>query len=70
AIGDEPDKSIQEDAMFKTYQMAFEDKTEEDFDHAIKKLEERGYIALEKPSGYRVWIKITDEGLEFYQKSK
>lgn len=70
AIGDEPDKSIQEDAMFKTYQMAFEDKTKEDFDHAIKKLEERGYIALEKPSGYRVWIKITDEGLEFYQKSK
>lgn len=70
AIGDEPDKSMQEDAMFKTYQMAFEDKTKEDFDHAIKKLEERGFIALEKPSGYRVWIKITDEGLEFYQKSK
>lgn len=70
AIGDEPDKSIQEDAMFKTYQMAFEDKTKEDFDHAIKKLEERGFITLEKPSGYRIWIKITDEGLEFYQKSK
>ncbi|MBA7714473.1 hypothetical protein ES703_123498 [subsurface metagenome] len=70
AIGDEPDKSIQEDAMFKTYQMAFEDKTKEDFDHAIKKLEERGFIAMEKPSGYRVWIKITDKGLEFYQKSK
>jgi len=70
AIGDEPDKSIQEDAMFKTYKMAFEDKTKEDFDHAIKKLEERGYIMLEKPSGYRVWIKITDEGLEFYQESK
>ena len=70
AIGDEPDKSIQEDAMFKTYQMAFEDKTKEDFDHAVKKLEERGFIAMEKPSGYRVWIKITDKGLEFYQKSK
>lgn len=70
AIGDEPDKTMQEDAMFKTYQMAFEDKTKEDFDHAIKKLEERGFIALEKPSGYRVWIKITDEGLEFYQESR
>jgi hypothetical protein len=70
AIGDEPDKSIQEDAMFKTYQMAFEEKTREDFDHSIKKLEERGFIKLEKPSGYRVWLKITDEGLEFYQKSK
>jgi len=70
AIGDEPDKTMQEDAMFKTYQMAFEDKTKEDFDHAIKKLEECGFIALEKPSGYRVWIKITEEGLEFYQKSR
>ena len=61
---------MQEDAMFKTFQMAFEEKTKEDFDHAIKKLEERRFITLEKPSGYRVWIKITNEGLEYYQQSK
>lgn len=70
AIGDEPDKTMQEDAVFKTCQRAFEDMTKDDFDHAIKKLEERGFIKLERPSGYRVWIKITDEGLEFYQQSK
>ncbi|MGD2245606.1 MAG: hypothetical protein PVI11_03565 [Candidatus Aminicenantes bacterium] len=70
AIGDEPDKTMQEDAMFKTYQMAFEEKTKEDFDYAVKKLEERGFVTREKPSGYRVWIKITDEGLEYYQNSR
>ncbi len=70
AIGDEPDKTMQEDAMFKTFQMAFEEKSKEDFDHAVKKLEERGFVTREKPSGYRVWIKTTDEGLEFYQNSK
>ena len=68
AIGDEPDKTMQEDLLFKTYQIAFEDKTKEDFDHAIRKLQERGFILLEKPSGYRVWVKITDEGMAHYQK--
>lgn len=68
AIGDEPDKTMQEDLLFKTYQIAFEDKTKEDFDHAIRKLQERGFILLEKPSGYRIWVKITDKGLEHYQE--
>lgn len=68
AIGDEPDKTMQEDLLFKTYQIAFEDKTKEDFDHAIRKLQERGFVLLEKPSGYRIWVKITDKGLEHYQE--
>ncbi len=68
AIGDEPDKTMQEDLLFKTYQIAFEDKTKEDFDHAVRKLQERGFVLLEKPSGYRIWVKITDKGLEHYQE--
>jgi len=67
AIGDEPDKTLQEDALFKIYQLAYPDLKKEDFDHQIKKLEKLGFVKLEKPSGYRVWIKITDEGLEHYR---
>ncbi len=67
AIGDEPDKTLQEDALFKIYQMAYPDLNKEDFDRQIKKLEKLGFVELEKPSGYRVWVKITDEGLEHYR---
>ncbi len=67
AIGDEPDKTLQEDALFKIYQLAYPDLKKEDFDHQIKKLEKLGFVVLEKPSGYRVWVKITDEGLEHYR---
>ena len=69
AVGDEPDKTLQEDALFKIYQMAYPDMKKEDFDHQIKKLEKLGFVQLEKPSGYRVWVKITDEGLEHYRAS-
>ncbi len=67
AIGDEPDKTLQEDALFKIYQLAYPDLKKEDFDHQIKKLEKMGFVELEKPSGYRVWVKITEEGLEHYR---
>lgn len=67
AIGDEPDRTLQEDALFKIYQLAYPDLKKEDFDHQIKKLEKLGFVELEKPSGYRVWVKITDEGLEHYR---
>ncbi|MDH5468680.1 MAG: hypothetical protein OEY25_14795, partial [Candidatus Aminicenantes bacterium] len=69
AVGDEPDKTLQEDALFKIYQMAYPDMKKEDFDLQIKKLEKLGFVELEKPSGYRVWVKITDEGLEHYRAS-
>jgi len=69
AIGDEPDKTLQEDALFKIYQLAFPDMKKEDFDHQIKKLEKLGFIQLERPSGYKVWVKITDQGLELYRAS-
>lgn len=69
AIGDEPDKTLQEDALFKIYQLAYPDLKKEDFDHQINKLEKLGFVELEKPSGYRVWVKITDEGLEHYRAS-
>jgi len=67
AIGDEPDKTLQEDALFKIYQLAYPDLKKEDFDHQIKKLEKMGFVELEKPSGYRVWVKITNEGLDHYR---
>jgi hypothetical protein len=48
--------------------MAFSDREKDDFDQAVKKLEKMNFIVLEKPSGYRLWLKITDEGLEFYKE--
>jgi len=70
AIGDEPDKTYQEDAMYKIFKMAFSDREKEDFDQDIKKLEKLNYIVLEKPSGYKVWLKITDKGLKHYRNSE
>jgi len=70
AIGDEPDKTYQEDAMHKIFKMAFSDREKEDFDQDIKKLEKLNYIVLEKPSGYRVWLKITDKGLKHYRNTE
>jgi len=69
ALGDEPDKTLQEDALFKTYQLAYPDMKEADFDRQIKKLEKLGFIQLERPSGYKVWVKITEEGLGYYRAS-
>jgi len=69
AIGDEPDKTYQEDAMHKIFKMAFSDREKEDFDQDIKKLEKLNYIVLEKPSGYKVWLKITDKGLNHYRNT-
>jgi FtsZ-interacting cell division protein ZipA len=70
AIADEPDKTYQEEAMHKIFKMAFSDRTKEDFDQDIKKLEKLNYIVLEKPSGYRVWLKITDKGLNHYRNTE
>ena len=70
AIADEPDKTYQEEAMHKIFKMAFSDRTKEDFDQDIKKLEKLNYIVLEKPSGYRVWLKITDKGLDHYRNTE
>ena len=69
ALGDEPDKTLQEDALFKTYQLAYPDMKKADFDRQIKKLEKLGFIQLERPSGYKVWVKITEEGLGYYRAS-
>jgi F0F1-type ATP synthase membrane subunit b/b'/DNA-binding MarR family transcriptional regulator len=69
ALGDEPDKTLQEDALFKTYQLAYPDMKEADFDRQIKKLEKLGFIQLERPSGYKVWVKITEVGLGYYRAS-
>ncbi len=68
AIGDEPDKTYQEEALYKIYKMAFSDREKEDFDQSVKKLEKMNFIALEKPSGYRLWLKITDKGIEHYRE--
>jgi len=70
AIADEPDKTYQEDAMHKIFKMAYSDREKEDFDQDIKKLEKLNYIVLEKPSGYRVWLKITDKGLKHYRDTE
>jgi len=70
AIADEPDKTYQEEAMYKIFKMAFSDREKEDFDQDVKKLEKLNYIVLEKPSGYRVWLKITDKGLEHYRDTE
>ncbi len=70
AIADEPDKTYQEDAMHKIFKMAFSDREKEDFDQDVKKLEKLNYIVLEKPSGYRVWLKITDKGLKHYRDTE
>lgn len=70
AIADEPDKTYQEDAMHKIFKMAFSEREKEDFDQDIKKLEKLNYIVLEKPSGYRVWLKITDKGLNHYRNTE
>ena len=70
AIADEPDKTYQEDAMHKIFKMAFSGREKEDFDQDIKKLEKLNYIVLEKPSGYRVWLKITDKGLNHYRNTE
>jgi len=70
AIADEPDKTYQEDAMHKIFKMAFSNRAKEDFDQDIKKLEKLNYILLEKPSGYRVWLKITDKGLNHYRNTE
>jgi hypothetical protein len=67
AIADEPDKTYQEEAMYKIFKMAYSDREKEDFDQDVKKLEKLNYIMLEKPSGYRVWLKITDKGLNHYR---
>jgi hypothetical protein len=68
AIGDEPDKTYQEEALYKIYKMAFSDREKDDFDQAVKKLEKLNFIALEKPSGYRLWLKITDKGIGHYRE--
>ncbi|UCE22934.1 MAG: hypothetical protein JSV46_12225 [Candidatus Aminicenantes bacterium] len=70
AIADEPDKTYQEEAMYKIFKMAFSDREKEDFDQDVKKLEKLNYIVLEKPSGYRVWLKITDKGLTHYRDTE
>ncbi len=70
AIADEPDKTYQEEAMYKIFKMAFSDREKEDFDQDVKKLEKLNYILLEKPSGYRVWLKITDKGLAHYRETE
>ncbi len=70
AIADEPDKTYQEEAMSKIYKMAYSDREKEDFDQDVKKLEKLNYIVFEKPSGYRVWLKITDKGLKHYRDTE
>lgn len=70
AIADEPDKTYQEDAMYKIFKMAYTEREKEDFDQDVKKLEKLNYIVLEKPSGYRVWLKITDKGLAHYRDTE
>jgi hypothetical protein len=70
AIADEPDKTYQEEAMYKIFKMAFSDREKEDFDQDVKKLEKLNYIILEKPSGYRIWLKITDKGLAHYRNTE
>ncbi len=70
AIADEPDKTYQEEALYKIFKMAFSDREKEDYDQDVKKLEKLNYIVLEKPSGYRVWLKITDKGLKHYRNSE
>lgn len=70
AIADEPDQTYQEEAMYKIFKMAFSDREKEDFDQDVKKLEKLNYIVLEKPSGYRVWLKITDKGLKHYRNTE
>lgn len=70
AIADEPDKTYQEDAMHKIFKMAFSDREKEDFDQDVKKLEKLNYIVFEKPSGYKVWLKITDKGLNHYRNTE
>lgn len=70
AIADEPDKTYQEEAMYKIFKMAFSEREKEDFDQDVKKLEKLNYIILEKPSGYRVWLKITDKGLTHYRDTE
>ncbi len=69
-IADESEKSYQEEALFKVYQLAFEKRERPDFNLDVKKLERLELVQPDVSSGYKVWLKITDKGLACIKKNR
>ncbi len=70
SIADEPASTYQEEALFKVYKMSFEKKDRPDFNTDIRRLKNHGFIQSDELSGYKVWLKITDKGLEYIIKQR
>lgn len=70
SIADEPASTYQEEALFKVYKMSFGKKDRPDFNADIRRLKDHGLIQSDELSGYKVWLKITDRGLEYIIKQR
>lgn len=70
AIADEPEKMYQQEKLFQLYNREFSDKDRSEFDLITKELETHNLIKSDSTSDYKVWLEISDKGLEYLEKKR